>query len=158
MLRKKALIVKKFTPELKDLAHNMLKVMENHKGIGLAANQVGSLKRLFIAKFNDKIYAVVNPVIVPLTLTTVSIEEGCLSIPEVWLNIERHENVLLKGYDLDGNPLEMKLTGIEARVAQHETDHLDGVLIIDKIGLEDREKIKEKLVEIEKEEKKLTNG
>ncbi len=151
VLREKAEEIKKFDSSLKILAEEMVKVMENNNGIGLAANQIGKPIRLFVAKLNEKIYAVVNPKMLPVSGRVIA-EEGCLSIPEVWLDIERYERIKLVGQDVSGKSLELELEGLDARVVQHEIDHLNGVLIVDRISVEKRKEIDSKLKTIAEEE------
>jgi len=154
ILRKKAEVIEKFDSSLSLLAEEMVKTMQNNAGIGLAANQIGEPIRMFVAKLNEKIYTAINPQVLPLSGTIIA-EEGCLSIPEVWLDIERYEKVKLKAQDLKGKMFELELEGVDARVVQHELDHLNGILIIDRIPVEKRKEIDVKLKMIAKEEENI---
>lgn len=113
------------------LAGDMLEVMHRHKGIGLAAPQVGLRLRVIVADIGDGPLAVVNPLVVPVGLDSDVMAEGCLSLPGVQLDLRRLMHIELHGADPSGNPLHVELKGLMARVVQHEVDHLDGILICD---------------------------
>jgi peptide deformylase len=123
------------------VAQRMIQIMREYRGAGLAAPQVGISWRLFVTHDPDdpeRAFAWINP-----TLETVGDEvaiedEGCLSIPEVRGNIRRHVSIRITGFDMTGNPAEKTSDEMIARVWQHENDHLDGVLIIDKMTAMDR--------------------
>ena len=117
--------------ELRELINDMKKTMRGANGTGLAANQVGINARLFIVEFDDKFYAIFNPEIVRESKTKSSLEEGCLSIPEDWIEVMRPEEIVLKGFDRNGKRVKIKAWGLLAHVFQHEVDHLNGKLIID---------------------------
>jgi peptide deformylase len=113
--------------------------MEDAQGVGLAATQVGVLRRLFVfVNGDDGPQAVINPTIVERSDETEPDEEGCLSLQGVKIPVERSVHVVLEGIDAKGKPVRYDLDGYEARVVQHETDHLDGVLIIDRTDDEHR--------------------
>ncbi len=122
--------------ELAALIRRMRKIMREANGVGLAANQIGLPHRLFVAEVpvNDgtKFYSVINPAIEKMSTEKATIEEGCLSVPGIWGDAPRAERVTLVGQDLRGKSLKIKAWGLLARVFQHETDHLDGKLFIDK--------------------------
>ncbi len=123
--------------ELGKLISRMHRIMKAANGIGLAANQIGLPYRLFVAAVPDaqgrtKFYAVLNPSLEKKSEQMESDEEGCLSVPELIGSVERHGQVVLKGYDKNGRPLKIKAWGLLARVFQHEVDHLDGKLFIDR--------------------------
>lgn len=122
------------------LVAKMSKTLLIEDGIGLAANQVGSLQRLFLLHLEGKIIAFVNPKITNLTLETAIAEEGCLSFPGLSVPVKRSLKVMISAADEKGEEFELILEGWEARAAQHELDHLDGVLIIDRatINIKDR--------------------
>lgn len=114
----------------------MLDLMYEASGVGLAAPQVGILRRLFVCNTTGKpegALAFVNPTL-ELTGHNVEAEEGCLSIPEVYADLVRCSKVTLRGQDLQGNPVEAQAAALLARVWQHELDHLNGVLIIDRMS------------------------
>lgn len=121
----------KVTKEIKELAKNMAETMVEANGVGLAAPQVNSSVRMCLAPINGQVRALINPEITQKSKETDVDEEGCLSLPGVFLPITRSTRITLKYTDIKGKPQELKLEGFEARVVQHETDHLDGVLIVD---------------------------
>lgn len=106
--------------------------MKKANGIGLSANQIGLDMRVFVAQPENKFYAVFNPEILKTSGEAKVIEEGCLSVPDVYGNVTRPDRVLLSGYDANGNKIKIKAWGILARVFQHEVDHLNGGIFIDK--------------------------
>src|SRR5262245_41576590 len=131
--------VEDFDDELVSLVERMKRLMEDAQGIGLAANQVGVLQRLFVFQPNaDDVVAVVNPQIVERGSETDVADEGCLSIQGVLVPVERPTTVTLEGQDEHGEPVRYELEEIYARAAQHETDHLDGVLMLERTTPEAR--------------------
>lgn len=123
--------------ELRVLIREMRGAMREARGVGLSANQVGVSKRLFIAQVpnvegRQKFYAVLNPEIIKASKEKVSATEGCLSIPNWFGDVLRHSSLTLTGISSAGKKLKIKAWGLLARVFQHELDHLDGVLFIDK--------------------------
>ncbi len=112
--------------------------MHDADGIGLAATQVGILRRLFVFHHDDDDQVIVNPVLAKVGGAPEIDEEGCLSLGPVRMPVERQLEVTLEGVDLHGAPLRLELEGMPARVAQHELDHLDGRLIIDRTDPESR--------------------
>ena len=131
VLRKKTEIIPKVTKEIKKLIKNMKDTVPAEKGAGLAAPQVGVSVRVSICMLDAKYEAIINPKILWKSEETTTDEEGCLSLPGLWLNIERHNEVILNYLDQKGKTHEKKYSGFDARVIQHEVDHLDGVLITD---------------------------
>jgi peptide deformylase len=138
VLKSRATQVKDFDESLKHLAEEMLRIMREHEGVGLAANQIGRLKRIFVAAYDEEEYVMVNPVIEIRSETTEKDIEGCLSIPETRVEVERPTAVTVSGQDLSGAPMRIEVQGILARIFQHEIDHLDGVLILDRTDRESR--------------------
>jgi peptide deformylase len=131
VLRMRANEVTEFDVELERLAERMKGLMHDARGVGLAATQVGILRRLFVfVEDEDLEHAVANPRIVARSEETDVDEEGCLSLGTVRVPVERVLAVTLEGMDLAGEPLSLELEGLPARVVQHELDHLDGVLIV----------------------------
>ncbi len=125
--------VDEFDDELRDLVERMKRLMRDAHGIGLAATQVGVLRRVFVfTPAKDVVAAVANPVIVERSEETEIVEEGCLSIQGVLVPIERPLRITLEGKDENGEDVRFELEDIYARAAQHEADHLDAVLIIDR--------------------------
>jgi peptide deformylase len=131
--------VEQFDDDLRDLVERMKRLMRDAHGIGLAANQVGVVQRLFVfTPSKDEVAAVVNPEIVERSDETDVVEEGCLSIQGVLVPIERPVRISVVGKDEQGEDVRYELEDIYARAAQHEVDHLDGVLIIDRTTPEAR--------------------
>jgi peptide deformylase len=130
VLREICAPVERFDSELEDLVHEMLVLMRANSGIGLAAPQVGIGKRLFVCELEGRSLCLINPQ-VKRSKGTAEMIEGCLSLPGVQVKVARNKKLLLRGYDLQGRRTPFKLSGLWARVAQHEVDHLNGVLICD---------------------------
>ncbi len=138
ILTKKLEEIDLITPQLKKAVLKMKKTMKEASGIGLAANQVGLNMRLFVideelAKEYKAPSVYINPEVKPYSKQTEELEEGCLSIPETWLKIKRPKKAKVKSVDEEGKKHKFIAKGILARVLQHEYDHLQGVLITDKI-------------------------
>ncbi len=138
LLRKKAAKITKIDLRIKKLAEEMLKSMHACKGIGLAANQVGILERLVVIDTGrgDKkgeVFCLVNPEITAFE-GNARFEEGCLSFPEIYADVERPSKVTVRYQDLTGAMNEITAEGVMARVLQHEIDHLNGILFVDKIS------------------------
>lgn len=132
--------------DVSELAADMLDTMYAAKGRGLAAPQVGQMVRLFVMDTGWKTGAktprvFVNPEVEPLTETLESGEEACLSIPSVAARVMRPAEVLIRWRDLDGTDHEERMTGFDARCVQHEVDHLDGLVIFDRLPPEHREQM-----------------
>jgi peptide deformylase len=126
------------TPSFQKLIDDMIETMVEYEGIGLAAPQVHEGVRLFVAGVegsgdNLKIVPFINPVITPIGEETVEDWEGCLSIPDIRGKVPRPREVVIKALDRRGKPFELSLKNYPARVVQHETDHLDGVLFFDRM-------------------------
>jgi peptide deformylase len=138
-LRMKAPEVTEFDDYLMQLVERMMHLMADAQGVGLAANQVGILQRLFVFdQGEDGPRAVVNPRLAHLSKEKETDEEGCLSLEGVRVPVERSTKVTLEGQDPEGEEVKWELEGLSARVVQHEFDHLDGVLIIDRTDDEHR--------------------
>jgi peptide deformylase len=133
-LRMRAYEVEDFDEELQELAKRMIALMRDANGVGLAATQVGILRRLFVyqAGEEEEPLAVVNPQIEARGQETATADEGCLSIQGVLVGVERPCAVVLTGNDVAGGEYRRELEGQGARVVQHELDHLDGILMIDR--------------------------
>jgi peptide deformylase len=130
--------VESFDDSLSHLAQEMLATMREREGVGLAANQVGRLKRILVVALEDAEFVLVNPVVEEAAETTEKELEGCLSIPGIQVEVERPTAVTLSGQDTSGAPLRIEASGLLARILQHEVDHLDGVLILDRTDRESR--------------------
>jgi len=122
--------------EITKLINDMKKIMREAQGIGLSANQVGLPYRFFIAEVptneGNKFYAIFNPKIEKLEGKKLELEEGCLSVPGVYGKAPRYEKITISGFNRYGKPVKIKAWGLLAHVFQHEIDHLDGKLFIDK--------------------------
>jgi peptide deformylase len=118
----------------------MTRLLDDALGAGLAATQLGVMHRVFVyrAEPDAPIGVLVNPAIEWTSEETVLGEEGCLSIPGVWVEVERPEQVRMRGFDETGREQLVEADGMEARVLQHELDHLDGVLMLDRLTKEQR--------------------
>ncbi|MBA3244126.1 MAG: peptide deformylase [Actinobacteria bacterium] len=140
VLRLRANDVDRFDENLVRLAERMTELMHDARGVGLAATQVGVLQRLFVFQPNEAAEAtvVVNPELVARSAETDLADEGCLSLQGVHVPVERETAVTLHGLDLEGKPLRLELEGPPARIVQHELDHLDGVLMIERTDPESR--------------------
>jgi len=139
VLRQKALPVETFDETLRGLVEDMRETMRAYRGIGLAANQIGVLQRVLVIDVpvdGDRRadLALVNPVLSARQGSTVD-EEGCLSIPSIFEDVRRAERLHVDAQDLEGRPLSFDAEGYLARVLQHEVDHLDGVLFVDRLSL-----------------------
>ena len=126
-------------PLVQKLIDDMIDTMHEYHGVGLAAPQVHEDIRLFVALLDEdpspetEAAALINPEIVPQGTDTEEGWEGCLSIPDIRGKVPRFTDVVVKALDRQGKPIELQLKGFAARVAQHETDHLDGVLFVDRM-------------------------
>ncbi len=140
VLRATALPVERFDAELAAEVARMGELMHDALGVGLAATQLGALHRVLVYKayLDDPLTALVNPVLEWASEELEVAEEGCLSLPGVHVEVERPAHVRVRGQDETGKPLEIEAEGLEARVIQHEVDHLDGTLILDRISREAR--------------------
>lgn len=140
VLRSRASDVTEFGPALATEAERMVAIMRDAMGVGLAATQLGALRRLLVfqAAAEARATAVANPVVEWLSDEQETAEEGCLSLPGIGVDVERALYARVRGQDVDGRPLLLEASGLEARVLQHEIDHLDGVLILDRTAREQR--------------------
>lgn len=130
ILRAETKIVAEVTDEVRKLADDMFDTMYAAKGIGLAAPQVGRSERLAVVDVDDQRFALINPEIVWEEGSERS-EEGCLSIPDIYGDVDRAQRVLVRALDLEGKQIEIEATDLLARCLQHEIDHLHGRLFID---------------------------
>lgn len=140
ILRKKAHKVTEFGKEYQELAKNMVETMREAPGVGLAAPQVAVPQRLIVVEYDDdenedippKLFVMANPEIIFASEEKVNGIEGCLSVPDLVGEVERHESITVKGLNRHGKPVRINATGWLARIFQHEIDHLDGVLYTDR--------------------------
>ena len=140
VLKSKASPVANFGPELHAEVERMIEIMRDGLGIGLAATQLGVLRRLLVfqAGPESEPAGLVNPEVEWLSEEMAVAEEGCLSLPKVSMDVERPLYARFSGRDVEGEPIVIEAAGLEARVLQHEIDHLDGVLILDRTVREQR--------------------
>ena len=145
-LRRRAVPVGEVTPEVQAAIADMTETMYDEVGIGLAAPQVGiSLRLIVVADEEGRgVQALLNPAVVDRGGEATG-EEGCLSIPGVFAPVTRSAWVKIEAQDVSGRPLALRATGLRARVLQHEIDHLDGVLFIDRVDPVTRDRIKRKI-------------
>jgi len=132
VLRMKAREVQAFDDDLVRLAERMTNLMHEAQGVGLAATQVGVLRRVFVFSHDGEDTVLVNPAITERGQETTSDEEGCLSLRGVLVPVERAAKVTVEGFAATGDAIRLELEDPTARIVQHELDHLDGVLIIDR--------------------------
>lgn len=132
VLRRKAKPVGKVTAEVQELIDDMTEVMHEANGIGLAAPQVGVSKRVIVAEVEDRFYALVDPTLVKQEGEKVD-TEGCLSIPGIAAEVPRATRVVVKAKSRRGRGMKLRAEGLLARVLQHEIDHLDGILFLDRV-------------------------
>ena len=142
VLRSRALEIERFDGALREEVRRMGQLMHESLGIGLAATQVGVMHRVLVYRVESEgaIAALVNPVIEWASEETEPMEEGCLSLPGVLVDVERPVHVRVRAQDDRGEPLLVEASGLEARVIQHEIDHLDGVLIVDRTDRDQRKR------------------
>jgi len=137
ILRKKAKELKKVTTEDIEISKNMTDIMLKAPGVGLAANQIGILKQIITINIVNKenetnnTYALFNPIITSYSEKKIIMEEGCLSLPEQYAEVERSEEIVVKYLNEKNEKIQEKKNGFEARVLQHEIDHLNGKLFVD---------------------------
>lgn len=140
-------------PEIISLVKQMARAMYDAPGIGLAAPQLGVLKRVVIYDLDEEgIIALCNPEIVSRSDEIVMEEEGCLSLPNISIPIERSLNVTCTALDLKGQPVRIEAEGLHARLLQHEVDHLDGVLVMDRATPEERKAALKRYLEAQKDD------
>jgi len=149
VLRRKADPVSAVTPEVRAIIGDMFDCMYRERGVGLAAPQVGISQRIFVVDVENEDgsrskLALVNPVMKQKDGSVVN-EEGCLSIPGIHADVKRYSEVVFEGLDADGNPIAVRGEGLLARALQHELDHLDGILFIDRLSAIRRKLLEAKL-------------
>ena len=140
VLKSRASEVTEFDAEVEREAQRMVAIMRDALGVGLAATQLGIMRRLLVFQAGPDATptAVVNPEVEWLSEETATAEEGCLSLPRIAVDVERPLFARVRGLGVHGDPLTLEAAGLEARVLQHEVDHLDGVLILDRTEREQR--------------------
>jgi len=146
ILREKSKEVGEITEEVKNLAQEMIKIVITKEGVGISAPQIGQLKKIIVVCSPKGLPEVfVNPKIVKMSKETDIGEEGCLSFPDLYLKIKRAKWVEITALDIEGKKIYQKAEDLSARIFQHEIDHLDGILFIDRIGFWKKLFIKHKL-------------
>ncbi len=151
-LRKKCAPLKEAGPGERMVMQSMIDTMHQAKGVGLAAPQIGILERFFVLDVGEGPMVIANPNITKRSGSEV-LEEGCLSIPEVTIMIDRPEKITVQYMDENSQAMKMTCDGLLARVIQHETDHLNGKLIVDYATDEEKEKFKDQLEKLKNEQK-----
>jgi peptide deformylase len=151
-LKRRALAVTRMDDSVRELAEEMFRLIKTRKGVGLAANQVGATRRVIVldpsaGEDEGAAFAVVNPEITD--------DEGCLSFPGLRLEIPRSMEIRVAGMDLKGNPMAVDAAGLVARIFQHEIDHLDGVLIVNRLPILDRLRLLFRLRRLKREYRAL---
>jgi len=164
VLKQKAERVEEFDSELKELVDDMFETMYKRGGVGLAANQIGVLKRVFVLDLKsgkegqgEERLVFVNPEIVHSEGEVVR-EEGCLSLPGLWKKVRRAERVVVRAQDLDGREFEIEADGLLSRAIQHEIDHLDGICFVDRLSPLQRRLALEKYRKLKKRYERKTAG
>lgn len=136
-LKQKCLPVTSFDKELKILTDNMLKTMYESEGIGLSAIQIGVLKRIIVIDITEELkkpLILINPVITPSNSKFLEFKEGCLSFPGIYESVKRNEEIAVDYNSIEGKKLSMKATGLLSICIQHEVDHLEGVVFLDRLS------------------------
>ncbi len=137
LLRQKAYKIQSVGSKEKEIAKNMMQIMIKAPGVGLAANQIGILKQIVTIFFVDQEtkketqYTLFNPIIVSYSQEKIVMEEGCLSLPEQFAEIERPQNIVVEYIDENNKKITKEVSGVESRILQHEIDHLSGKLFVD---------------------------
>ncbi|MFC1656467.1 peptide deformylase [Patescibacteria group bacterium] len=134
VLRKKSVKYNgKFDIGLQKIISQMFEIMKANKGIGLAAPQIGKSQRIIVARVNNKNYNLINPEIIRKSPDLIECEEGCLSVPKTWGKVQRSNNIKVRAYNQFGKKVSIKAENLLSVVLQHEIDHLNGILFIDKV-------------------------
>jgi len=161
VLRRKAREIEELDEDLQKLAEDMVETMLDADGVGLAANQVGDLRRVIVVNITDKdnegdesTEVLINPEVVRRE-GSMRLVEGCLSLPEINEEVERNESVNVEYTTLEGDRTEVEASGLHSAVLQHEIDHLDGILIIDRISPVRRMLLKGALKQMARNSKQL---
>lgn len=118
--------------ETTSLIKRMEEMMSINHGVGLAANQIGENKKILVVNFEGKYFVLINPEIIKKSKKIISMEEACLSVPEIVGLVKRNQKIVIKGYEQSGKTVKLKAKDVLARIFQHEIDHLNGILFVDK--------------------------
>jgi len=145
-LRQKAAPVKDINDEIRRTAREMIEIMHDGKGIGLAGPQIGLLRRIFVIHVEkDEPRVFINPSIIWTSQEQLVYEEGCLSLPGLYADVKRPGKIKIQAWNEKGRAFTLEVSGMPARVIQHEYDHLEGILFIDRINEIKREKLLAKM-------------
>ena len=156
VLRQKSAAIKHINDEIRQIAQSMIKLMQADKGIGLAGPQIGVLQRIFVTQIGgDKVRVFINPSIIWTSQEQTVYEEGCLSVPGFYAEVKRPDHIKVQAWDENGRAFTLDVSGLLARVIQHEYDHLEGILFIDRIDEAKRAKFLAKMTKREKRKKSL---
>jgi len=153
VLQAKADKITNIDDKIKELGNNLIETMQSENGLGLAAPQIGiSLQAIAVdtSQERDNPYVLLNPEITYRSDELATMEEGCLSFPDIYGKITRHEKITVNGLNIDGQYITLHLQGIESRAIQHELDHLQGVLFIDRMSASHKIVLKGKLKKLKK--------
>ncbi|MEW6517744.1 MAG: peptide deformylase [candidate division FCPU426 bacterium] len=153
VLKTRAKEIKQVDDRIRQLARDMLETMRAENGLGLAANQVGVAERLFVVEVPAKVgppvtHIIINPKITFRSKEKETLDEGCLSFPQLWGPVERALEVEIEGVDLEGKQVLIRGAGMVGRAFQHELDHLDGIVFIERMNLVHRVRLNKQLREI----------
>ncbi|MCL2809692.1 MAG: peptide deformylase [Treponema sp.] len=150
-LRLKAEKIDTIDEEIIAVAKEMLELIKRDKGVGVAGPQVGFMKRIFVIHIEgDEKRVFINPSLLETSVETTKYEEGCLSVPGIYVNVVRSESIKIQAWNIKGRPFTLEASGLLARVIQHEYDHLEGVLFLDHLNDKKREKLIEKFEKAQK--------
>lgn len=152
VLRKKAHPVKEVNSQTKNLIKDMVETMHENRGVGLAANQVGVEEQVMIVDTGEGLLALINPRVVNSSGEE-SAEEGCLSLPDIRVGVRRAKKIGVRGLNEEGKEIDMETEGFLSRAIQHELDHLNGILITDRISLARKQLIKSQLKKLQERSK-----
>ena len=145
-LRQKAAPIRDINDEIRQAARSMIEAMHNGRGVGLAGPQIGLLRRIFVTHAEgDEPRVFINPSIIWTSQEQVSCEEGCLSLPGLYADVTRPEVIKIQAWNEKGRAFTLEARGMLARIIQHEYDHLEGILFIDRINEAKRQKLLVKL-------------
>lgn len=137
ILNNKTNNIENFT-NLTELIQSMFKIMYKYNGVGLAANQIGVNKKIFVYNYNNESNYLINPELIAESSETESKNEGCLSIPSLSCNVKRTKNITIKAYDINNNEYYKDVSGYLAKIYLHELDHLNGRLYLDRLSYKDK--------------------
>lgn len=150
ILRKKAEPILNFDSELENTIRKMDEIMLQSDGAGLAGPQVGLSQQIFLANAGQGLKVFINPKITRFSKEKITFNEGCLSFPGIFLDIERPKKIEIEFLDKQGKRKKIKADNLLSRIIQHEYDHLQGVLFIDRISLDEKLRVRNQLMKLEK--------